>query len=89
MRSLAHHLSPKVFIGKNKITTGVLSSISDAFHNEELIKIRLNSKINSDEIIDDISKEIKCQVVGKIGNIIIVYKKHIDPDKIKIQLPNK
>ena len=41
LRSLAHHLKPTVFIGKNELTEGVFNSINDAFSNQELIKIKI------------------------------------------------
>ena len=89
LRSLAHHLKPIVIIGKNKITDGVISSINDAFNSSELIKIKFISKNKVDALKKIIIKKNKCNVVGEIGNVLILYKMISDPDKRKIKLPIK
>ena len=89
LRSLAHHLSPTVFIGKNELTEGVFSSINDAFSKKELIKIKIHKKEKENYLIDEIVKMNKCVVVGSIGKILIVYKQNTNPELRKIKLPKK
>ena len=88
LRSLAHHLKPIVFVGKNSLNDGVYNSINDAFKTHELIKIKFRN-LNIENISRDISLKIKCDIVGEIGNVMIVYKKHQDLELRKIKIPKK
>ena len=89
LRSRAHHIKPTVFIGKNDLKPGVYNSINDAFTTNELIKIKIPSRDVANNMIEKISKEIKCIVVGSIGRILIAYKENEDPELRKIKLPKK
>tara|TARA_B100000029_G_scaffold284271_1_gene278016 strand:+ start:191 stop:490 length:300 start_codon:yes stop_codon:yes gene_type:complete len=89
LRSLAHHLDSVVNIGKNNITDGVIFSINNAFNTTELIKIKINDKNNKDDIIEKISSLCKCDIVGKIGHVIICFKQNKDIELRKIKLPKK
>jgi len=89
LRSLAHHLQPTVFIGKNELTEGVFSSINDAFSKKELIKIKISKKENGNIFIDKIINRNECDIVGSIGKILIAYKQNINPELRKIKLPKK
>ena len=89
LRSYAHHIKPTVFIGKNDLNPGVYNSIKGAFTTNELIKIKIPSKDVATNMIEKISKEIKCSVVGSIGRILIAYKENEDPELRKIKLPKK
>ena len=89
LRSSAHHIKPKVFIGKNDLTSGVFKSITDAFSTNELIKIKIPSRDVADKLIDEISKHSECHIVGSIGRVLIAYKKNQNPELSKIKLPNK
>jgi len=89
LRSLAHDLKPTAFIGKNDLSTGVYSSIDDAFKNKELIKIKLFNKDNFDKLVSLLEDNCNCNIVGSVGKILIAYRKNIDPEKRKISLPYK
>ena len=89
LRSLAHHLTPTVFIGKNDLSSGVFNSINDAFSKKELIKIKIHKKEKENYLIEEIVKVNKCDVVGSIGRMLIAYKQNADPELRKIKLPKK
>ena len=87
LRSLAHQLKPLVYIGKNSITEGVLSSINENLESHELIKIKSHdNKILSDDLLL-IEAKMKCSIVGQIGKTIIIYRQNSDKDLQKIKLP--
>ena len=87
LRSLAHHIKPHVYIGKNNITEGVITSVDENLDAHELIKIKSHdSKLTSDDIIK-IEKKLKFSIVGKIGKTIIVYRQNSDKELRKIKLP--
>ncbi len=87
LRSLAHSLKPKVYIGKNSISKGILNSINENLDSDELIKIKSHeNKLTSDDL-SDIKKHIKLSIVGNIGKTIIVYRQNADKELRKIKLP--
>tara|TARA_B100001250_G_scaffold377197_1_gene366095 strand:+ start:4005 stop:4301 length:297 start_codon:yes stop_codon:yes gene_type:complete len=87
LRSLAHHIEPVVLIGKNGINNGVINSIEIALNSKELIKIKFRDfKDQKKKLSKDIERDTESNIVGIIGNILILYKKSDDPDKIKIQI---
>ena len=87
LRALAHHIDPVILIGKNGISDGVINSIKIALNSKELIKIKFRDfKDNKKKLSESIEKHTSSSIVGTIGNILILYKKSIDPDKIKIQI---
>ena len=89
LRSLAHHLKPKVVIGKHGINDGCISSIKDAFNTDEIIKIKIHENKNVDKQISYITDEVKCNIVGHIGKILIFYKENKTKELRKIILPIK
>ena len=87
LRSLAHHIEPVVLIGKNGINNGVINSIEIVLNSKELIKIKFRDfKDQKKKLSKDIERDTESNIVGIIGNILILYKKSDDPDKIKIQI---
>ena len=87
LRSLAHHIKPKVYIGKNNINRGTIASIDENLDAHELIKIKSHeNKLTLDDL-SDIKKKINFSVVGNVGKTIIVYRQNADKELRKIKLP--
>lgn len=87
LRSLAHHIKPSVYIGKNNITKGTILSIDENLDAHELIKIKSHdNKLTSDNI-SNIQKKINFSIVGQIGKTIIIYRQNLDKELRKIRLP--
>ena len=87
LRSLAHHIKPSVYIGKNNITKGAILSINENLDVHELIKIKSHdNKLTSDNI-STIQKKINFSIVGQIGKTIIIYRQNVDKELRKIKLP--
>ena len=75
LKSLAHHLKPVVQIGQKGITENLLKAINQALDDHELIKIKfIDFKDQKDIIMGKILEEIECELVGKIGNVIILFR---------------
>ena len=82
LRSKAHHLKPVVVIGKAKFSQSVIDTVDNCLKSHELIKIRFSQhKDQKKEIIDEISSTIGSQIVGSIGNIMIIFRQNLDLDK--------
>ncbi len=88
LRGLAHLLSPVIFIGRNGVTAGTIVSTNKALDAHELIKVKFNNlKEKKRELSDLISIKTNSVIIGRIGNIVILYKEQSDSEKQNISLP--
>lgn len=88
LRGLAHHLKPTVFIGKQGVTEAVMSSLDQALNDHELIKVKfVDFKGAKKELSREIAEKSSSQLIGLIGNIAIIFRRHPDRDQRKIKLP--
>lgn len=87
LMSLAQSLSPVIHVGKASLTPELTASVSEAFNNNELIKIGVLKNCMDDPrgIGEIIAERTHSQLVQVIGKKIVLYKP--DKDKPKIQLP--
>ncbi|MDR1781386.1 MAG: ribosome assembly RNA-binding protein YhbY [Bacilli bacterium] len=84
LRKLAHNLKPIFQIGKNGLSEDQIDNINIALENRELIKISIlqNYIGDKDELIFDLVRLTKSELVQKIGRTIIVYKPSLKNRKI-------
>lgn len=87
LRSLAHHVKPVVYVGKQGLTDGLLSAVEDALLSHELIKVKFNDfKEEKKSISERIAAHAGAQVAGIIGNVLILYREHPEPERRAIRL---
>lgn len=87
LRSLAHHLKPVVMVGRNGISEPLIASVDAALNDHELIKVKfLEFKEEKKEISAEIASTTKSEVAGIIGNIVIFYRQHPQPELRKIKI---
>ncbi len=87
LRSLAHHLSPVGYVGKNGLTEAVVAAVDEALEDHELIKVKFNDhKDEKREISADLAARTGSHLVGIIGNIAILFRYQHNPEKRKINL---
>ena len=92
LKGLAHSLKPVVFIGQKGLSANLIESINQALGTHELIKVKFveckdrQQKVSTAE---KIAAEAGCHLVGMIGHIAIFYRLQIDPEKRKIELPQR
>ncbi len=80
LKSLAHHLKPVVYIGRNGITDGVIEATDKALAAHELIKIKfIDFKDEKKGIIQSVAENTNSTCVSIIGNIAILFRQK--PDK--------
>lgn len=92
LRGLAHSMKPTVLIGQKGCTDTVIRSIIDALSTHELIKVKfvdLKDKARKNEVLGAIEKKTECENVGMIGHTAILYREHHDPEKRRINLPER
>jgi RNA-binding protein len=88
LKSLAHDLQPLVFVGKNGVTETFMTSLAKTLDDHELIKMKFQSfKEDKNELTEIIVDEIGAELIGRVGNIAILYRQNKDPEKRKIHFP--
>jgi RNA-binding protein len=87
LRALAHHLDPVVMIGKEGVSDAVVRAAWQALHDHELIKVKLPQleKAERAEMAQHLKRSLAAELVGEIGRVLILYRRH--PEKPKIDLP--
>ena len=87
LRSMAHHLAPVGYVGKNGLTEAVIAAVDEALEDHELLKVKFNDhKDEKREISAELAARTRSHVVGIIGNIAILFRYQHDPEKRKIDL---
>lgn len=76
LKSLAHHLDPIVFVGKEGLTDKVLNSLSQAFSTRELLKVQLVEGGDSDKraLAAKIAADSGAHLVQLIGFKTVLYR---------------
>jgi RNA-binding protein len=85
-------MKPVVFVGQRGVTDSIINAVEDALNVHELIKLKFNDfklKEYKKEIIGIIEKKNRCEMVGIIGHTAIFYRRHSDPEKRKISIPER
>ena len=89
LRSLAHGLDPVVRVGRAGVTDAVLREVDEALAARELIKVRLSGE--RDERAGEaasIADPTGAALAGLIGRVAILYRRHPDPERRRIELPD-
>jgi len=87
LKSLAHHLKPVAYVGKEGVEASI-RSIEEALHTRELMKIKVQEAAPLDvrEAGAELEQRIEnASVVQTIGRVVILYRP--DPEKPDIKLP--
>ena len=89
LRRLANQLKPVIQIGKNGLSGQALAAIDNALETHELIKVKfLGFQDEKQELTDELINSTNSVLVGLIGNIAILYREQLDPERRKIRLPS-
>ena len=88
LKSLAHHLKPVLFVGKEGITDQTVRSLEEAFNTRELLKVRIleaapvSAREGAEQLAQRIDGAVAVQAIGRVG---VLYRPH--PEKPEIELP--
>ena len=87
LRGLGHQLSPVITIGGAGLTDAVQQEFTSSIAHHELMKVRIlvGDREARDAIIDELCQRAEAELVTRIGNVALVYKRN--DDKPKIPLP--
>ena len=85
----AQELNPIVYIGKNGLREGVISSLDKALSDHELVKVRfIDFKDDRKEISHALEEATDSILVRVIGNVGIFYRPAKNPEERKYFLPD-
>jgi RNA-binding protein len=86
LRRLAHPLSPVVMMGNAGLTLGVVKELDRALEDHELVKVsaRVGERSARDTALDEMAKQTSSEIVQRIGNIGVFYRRSKDVPKILI-----
>jgi RNA-binding protein len=84
LRRLAHPLSPIVMLGNAGLTQGVVQELDRALSDHELVKVsaRVGERTVRDAALDDLAKQTSAEIVQRIGNVGVFYRRSIALPKI-------
>lgn len=87
LKGLANDLNSIFQIGKDGVTPNVVNTVDDALRAHELIKLNVLKTCPQElqEVAIELSLKTHCEVVQKIGRVIVLYRKN--KEKSKIELP--
>jgi len=87
LRGLGHKLKPVVMIGAGGFSAAVRNELDLSLTRHELLKVRLSvgEREARDALILRLCAETAAQLVQRIGNIALLYRRN--PDKPRLVLP--
>jgi RNA-binding protein len=85
LRSLAHHLKPQAYIGREGITPNLIKAIQNALKAHELIKVKLgqNCPLYKQQAADEIALQSSASLVQVIGRMVVLYRPNKEKPKDK------
>ena len=88
LRGLGHQLKPVVTVGDAGLTDGVLNDFVSAIDHHELIKVRVRvgDRDARDAIIGDLCKKGGADLVTRIGNVALIYRRNDEKSRISLPL---
>lgn len=84
LRRLAHPMSPIVMLGNAGLTPGVIKELERALTDHELVKVsaRVGERGARDAALDDLAKHTSSEIVQRIGNVGVFYRRRAEMPKI-------
>lgn len=88
LRGLGHQLKPVIVVGNAGLSDSVLNEFDTTINHHELIKIRIRvgDRHARDALITDLCSKHSAQLVTRIGNVALVYRRNDDKPKIPLPL---
>lgn len=87
LKSLAHPLKPILQIGRDGVTDAAVKSVADAFHNRELLKVKVLEAApgSAREVGGMLAGGIDgAHLVQVIGRTVVLYRRHPTDPQIAV-----
>lgn len=76
LRAMGHHMEPVVIVGQSGVTEGVLSAVTHALNDHELIKVKINEGPESrQEAAQKMAEGSGSELVQLLGRTALLFKK--------------
>ena len=88
LRGIATNIDTIVHIGKDGINDNLVKQANDALEARELIKCKVleNSMLTAREACEELARLTRSEGVQVIGTKFVLYRRHYDKSKRKIEL---
>lgn len=82
LKAIGHKLKPVLTIAGNGVTDTVFAELERALNDHELIKIKLSvgDRDLRDTLIDALLQRSRAAAVQRIGNTVLMLRRHPKPD---------
>jgi RNA-binding protein len=88
LRGLAHELEPVVRVGQKGLTQEVEREVDRALTHHELVKVKLaGDRDERRRVAAELCRGLRAELVGAIGTMAILFRRHPEPKERKIRLP--
>lgn len=86
LRGLGHQLKPVVTVGDTGISESLLKEFRSTIDHHELIKVRVRGadRQTRDTLINDLCTKESAQLVSRIGNVALIYRRNNEKPGIRI-----
>lgn len=86
LRGLGHQLKPTLIVGDSGLSDSVMNEFDSTITHHELIKVRVRAgdREHRDSIISDLCNRGSAELVTRIGNVALLYRKNEDQPKIPV-----
>jgi RNA-binding protein len=87
LRGLGTGLKPTAYLGKEGISDSLVKSLSEAYANSELVKVRVERScpLSRKEAAPELARATNSHLIQILGRTVLLYRP--DPDEPTIQLP--
>jgi RNA-binding protein len=91
LRALAHDSKPLAQLGRHGLSEPFLAEVDRALEEHELIKVRLRGAEREErrQIADELAERLRCEPVGVVGQVAILYRPAAEPDRRRIDLAGR
>lgn len=86
LRSLAHHLTPIVQVGKGGVTGNLVGQVDLELDTRELVKVSVldTSPMERDEVGEILVEETGAEWVQAIGRTVVLYRRATENPQIQL-----
>jgi RNA-binding protein len=79
LRALGHHKEPVVIVGQSGVTEGVISAVTQALNDHELIKVKINEGPETrQEAAARMAEGAGAELVQLLGRTALLFKKRAE-----------
>lgn len=84
LKALAHKLKPIVTVGQHGMKDSINDELAIAidFHQLVKVKISVGDRDVRDALVEKMAKTHKAELVQKIGNVAVFYKRNFDKENL-------